>query len=50
MTLSRKRVNPPALSARCSSLSVVFHLLVVFVVVFLLAFWDRTSEMETKVR
>lgn len=24
MTLSRKRVNPPALSARCSSVSVVF--------------------------
>lgn len=34
MTLSRKRVNPPALSARCSSVSVVFQLLVVLVVVF----------------
>lgn len=32
MTLSRKRVNPPALSARCSSVSVVFQLLVVLVV------------------
>lgn len=47
MTLSRKRVNPPALSARCSSVSVVFQLLVVLVV-FLLVFWDRTSEMETQ--
>lgn len=32
VTLSRKRVNPPALSARCSSVSVVFQLLVVLVV------------------
>lgn len=47
VTLSRKRVNPPALSARCSSVSVVFQLLVVLVV-FLLVFlgpnfWDGDS-------